>query len=152
MKKASFIVIIVAVLIVSSCGNTTDSSSSGVKEGAVIQLTTGMFKKMVWDYTKNQDKFIYTGSKPCIIDFYADWCGPCKKVAPIMEELAKQYEGKLIIYKVNTDEERELSSLFHIQSIPAILYVPKGSQPQMAVGLQQKSAYMEAISNVLNVK
>jgi len=152
MKRTFFIIFLFSFLIVTSCGNSGGSSENGSKEGTVIHLTTAMFKTMVWDYTKGQDKFNYIGSKPCIIDFYADWCRPCKMVSPIMEELAKEYQGKIIIYKVNTDEERELSSLFRIQSIPAILYVPKTGQPQMAVGMQAKSAYVEAINNILNVK
>jgi thioredoxin 1 len=152
MKKSIFIFFGLTFLIMTSCGNTGGNNPGGTKEGTVIYLTTDMFKKMVWDYTKNPNSFVYLGSKPCIIDFYADWCKPCKMVAPIMEELATEYKGKLIIYKVNTDQERELSSLFRIQSIPAILYVPQTGQPQMAVGLQPKTSYVEAITNLLNVK
>lgn len=151
MKKTIFILFGLAFLLTTSCGNTGGAPTES-KEGTVVYLSTEMFKKMVWDYTKNQNTFEYKGNKPCIIDFYADWCKPCKMVAPIMEELAAEYKGKLIIYKVNTDQERELSSLFRIQSIPAILYVPKSGQPQMSVGMQQKTAYVEAINTILNVK
>jgi thioredoxin len=87
-----------------------------------------------------------------IIDFYADWCRPCKMVAPIMDELAQTYKGKVIFYKVNTDLERELSSTFQIRSIPAILYVPKDGKPQMSVGAQQKPAYIQSIQDILKVK
>jgi thioredoxin len=108
-----------------------------------------MFKKLVWDYEKSPDVFTFLGDQPVVIDFYADWCRPCKMIAPIMDELAKEYKGKVRIYKVNTDEESELSRLFNIRSIPAILYVPKSGKPQMSVGMSNKETYMKTIQDVL---
>lgn len=99
----------------------------------VEHLTNETFKQKVFDYEKNKE-WKYEGEKPCMIDFYADWCGPCKTVAPILEELQKEYGEKLHIYKVDTEKERELSSLFGIQSIPSLLFVPQDGQPQMAMG------------------
>ncbi len=114
-------------------------------------LTNDTFKAKVFDYEKNKE-WKFKGDKPCIIDFYADWCGPCKVVAPLLEELAKEYDGKLTIYKVDTEAERELSSIFGIQSIPSILFVPKEGQPQMAQGALPKDSFIRAFKEVLNVE
>src|SRR5690606_24505132 len=91
----------------------------------------------------------YEGDLPCIIDFYADWCGPCKMVAPILEQLATEYEGKIKIYKVDTEREQELAAAFGIRSIPSILFVPKEGQPQMAVGALPKPSLVKAINELL---
>lgn len=114
-------------------------------------LTTQTFKEKVFNYETNQE-WKFEGDKPCLIDFYADWCQPCKMVAPILEELAQEYDGKLNIYKVNTEEERELSSVFGIQSIPSLLFVPKDGQPQMAMGALPKETFEKAIGDVLKVE
>ncbi len=100
-------------------------------------LTTEEFKEKVFNYEQNQE-WKYQGDKPCIIDFYADWCAPCRMVAPILEELAKEYEGKIDIYKVDTEAEQELAAVFGIRSIPSLLFIPKEGQPQMALGHYQK--------------
>lgn len=113
-------------------------------------LNLETFKSKVFDFENNKD-WKFEGDKPCIIDFYADWCGPCKVVAPVLEELSKEYEGKVDIYKVDTEKERELSAIFGIRSIPSILFVPKDSQPQMAAGALPKSAFEKAIEDVLGV-
>ena len=114
-------------------------------------LTLESFKTKVFDYENNKE-WKFEGDKPCIIDFYADWCGPCKMVAPILEELSKEYEGKVDIYKIDTEKEQELASMFGIRSIPSILFVPMNSQPQMAMGALPKPELVKAIENVLNVK
>lgn len=113
-------------------------------------LNLETFKSKVFDFENNKD-WKFEGDKPCIIDFYADWCGPCKMVAPVLEELSKEYEGKVDIYKIDTEKERELSAIFGIRSIPSILFVPKDSQPQMAAGALPKSAIEKAIEEVLGV-
>lgn len=113
-------------------------------------LNLETFKSKVFDFENNKD-WKFEGDKPCIIDFYADWCGPCKMVAPVLEELSKEYEGKVNIYKIDTEKERELSAIFGIKSIPSILFVPKDSQPQMAAGALPKTAIEKAIEEVLGV-
>jgi thioredoxin len=114
-------------------------------------LTLETFKTKVFDFEKNKE-WKFEGDKPCIIDFYADWCQPCKMVAPVLEELAKDFDGKLDIYKVDTEAERELSAVFGIRSIPSILFVPMDAQPQMAAGALPKNAFEKAIEDVLGVK
>jgi thioredoxin len=116
----------------------------------VEHLTAESFKEKVFNYEINKE-WKYSGELPAIIDFYADWCGPCKMVAPVLETLSKEYEGKLAIYKVNTDKEQELSAAFGIQSIPSILFVPKEGQPQMAMGALPKASFVSAIKGVLKV-
>lgn len=116
----------------------------------VEHLTAATFKEKVFDYETNKD-WKYQGAIPCMIDFYANWCGPCKMVAPILEELSTEFDGKIQIYKVNTDEERELASVFGIQSIPSLLFVPMEGQPQMAMGALPKDSFKRAIKDVLNV-
>lgn len=111
-------------------------------------LTNETFKQKVFNYEVNQD-WKFEGSLPCIIDFYADWCGPCKMVSPILEELSKEYDGKINIYKVNTEEESDLAAAFGIQSIPSILFVPVNDKPQMAMGALPKAIFIEAIDNIL---
>lgn len=117
---------------------------------ALEHLTVETFKEKVFNYETNKE-WKFEGSKPAIIDFYADWCGPCKVVAPVLEELKEEYGEKLDIFKVNTEEQRELSSVFGIQSIPSLLFVPTDGQPQMAMGALPKETFKQAISEVLNV-
>lgn len=114
-------------------------------------LTKQSFKDKVFDY-ENNSEWNFKGLKPCIIDFYADWCGPCKMVSPIMEELAKEYEGKVDIYKINTEEEQELSAIFSIRSIPSILFCPVGDKPRMSVGALPKEAFRGVIKDVFGVE
>jgi thioredoxin 1 len=114
-------------------------------------LTKETFKQKVFNWEVNKE-WKYEGLKPCLIDFYANWCGPCKMVAPVLEELQKEYGDNLVIYKVNTDEERELSSVFGIQSIPSLLFVPQDGQPQMAMGALPKATFEKAIEDVLKVE
>lgn len=113
-------------------------------------LTNETFKQKVFNYETNKE-WKFEGMTPAIIDFYADWCGPCKMVAPILEELKEEYGDKLEIYKVNTEEERELASIFGIQSIPSLLFIPVEGQPQMAMGALPKETFRQAIEEVLSV-
>jgi len=117
----------------------------------IEHLTIDTFKMKVFNFEENKD-WKFEGDTPCIIDFYADWCGPCKMVAPVLEELSKEYGSKLNIYKVNTEEERELAAMFGIQSIPSLLFVPKDGKPQMAMGALPKATFEQAFSEVLGVK
>lgn len=113
-----------------------------------IQLNAEMFKKDIFDYTTEKD-WKFKGSVPALIDFYADWCGPCQMIAPILEELAAEYGDKLIIYKVNTEVEQELSALFQIRSIPSMLFIPLANQPIMQAGALPKSQLQEVIDREL---
>ncbi len=117
---------------------------------ATINLTAAQFKKDIFDYEKSQE-WAYQDSVPAIIDFYADWCGPCKMVAPILEELSAEYGDKLKIYKVNTEIEQELSAVFQIRSIPSILFIPVEGQPMMQSGALPKKALQEIIGKELLV-
>lgn len=114
-------------------------------------LTAESFKKKVFDYENNKE-WKYEGTIPCLIDFYADWCGPCKMVAPVLEQLQTEYEGKIQIYKVDTEAEQELAAVFGIRSIPSILFVPMDGQPQMAMGALPKETFEKAFEEVFNVK
>ena len=113
-------------------------------------LTKETFLKKVFNFEENKD-WKFEGELPAIIDFYADWCGPCKTVAPILEELADEYDGKVQIYKVDTEKEQELAAAFGIRSIPSLLFIPKDGQPQMAAGALPKEAFQDVIKDVLQV-
>lgn len=119
-----------------------------MKGDKMEHLTKETFLTRVFNYEDNSD-WKFEGKLPCVIDFYADWCGPCKIVAPILEELSREYAGKVNIYKVNTEEEYELSSVFGIRSIPSMLFCPVDGQPQMAVGALPKNALKQAIDDLL---
>jgi thioredoxin len=114
-------------------------------------LTKETFKEKVFNFDLNKE-WKFEGKTPCMIDFYADWCGPCKMVAPVLEELQKEYGDNIVIYKVDTEVERELASMFGVQSIPSLLFVPVEGQPQMAMGALPKSTFEKAIADVLNVQ
>ena len=115
---------------------------------STIQLTAEGFKEKIFDYD-NDSEWKYKESLPAIIDFYADWCGPCKAVAPILEDLAIEYDGKLLIYKVDTDKETELSGLFGIQSIPTLLFIPTKGSPMLQKGAIPKTAFKQVIEERL---
>jgi thioredoxin len=115
---------------------------------ATINLTANGFKEKVFDYSTDEE-WKYKGSLPAIIDFYADWCGPCKAVAPILEELSNEYKDQVVIYKIDTDKEQELSSLFGIQSIPTLLFIPTDGQPMMQKGAIPKNAFKQVIEERL---
>ncbi|HUZ16741.1 MAG TPA: thioredoxin [Spirochaetia bacterium] len=113
-----------------------------------VQLDKETFFEKVFNYEKNKE-WKYEGELPCVVDFYADWCGPCKMVAPIVDELSTEYAGKVNFYKVNTDEQQELAGAFGIQSIPSMLFVPMEGKPQMAVGALPKGTMKEVIEKEL---
>ena len=117
----------------------------------IEHLTKETFLNKVFNYEKNQE-WKYEGDKPCIIDFYADWCGPCKVVAPVLEELAIDFDGKINVFKVDTEDEQELASVFGIRSIPSFLFIPAVGQPQMAMGALPKETFVKAFKDVLGVE
>ena len=111
-------------------------------------LTLGAFKERIFDY-ETEKEWKYKGEIPAIIDFYADWCGPCKMVAPILDKLSVKYEGKLSIYKVDTEAEQELASMFGVQSIPTILFIPKDGQPRVSMGAMPEKEFERVIAELL---
>jgi thioredoxin 1 len=117
----------------------------------VEHLTKETFLEKVFNYEKNKE-WKFEGKKPCLIDFYADWCGPCKIVAPVLEELAEEFDDKIDVFKVNTEEELELASVFGIRSIPSFLFVPADGQPQMAMGALPRETFIKAFKDVLSVE
>lgn len=112
-------------------------------------LTKATFLEKVMDYEKNPNEFKYLGDKPALIDFYATWCGPCKALAPSLEELAEEYDGKVHIYKIDVDKEQELAAVFGVRSVPSLLFIPMDGQPQMAAGAMPKNALEDVIKEVL---
>ena len=119
--------------------------------GKVIHLTNEQFKKMIFDYEVNK-QWKYLGSKPCIIDFYADWCGPCRVMTPRLDEIAKEYAGKVIVYKVNTDKEPQLSANMGIQSLPTLLFVPQKGNPRGIMGAIPKETLVKSIKEILLIQ
>ncbi|MFA3783148.1 thioredoxin [Melioribacteraceae bacterium 4301-Me] len=111
-------------------------------------ITKADFLEKIFDY-ENNTEWNYKGELPALIDFYADWCAPCKMVAPILEELSETYKDKINVYKVDTEEEQELAAIFGIRSIPSLLFIPKDDKPQMAVGALPKETLIEAIESIL---
>ena len=118
----------------------------------VGHITKADFLKKVYDFEKNPDEWKYLGSQPAIVDFYADWCGPCRQLSPVLDELAKEYSGKLTIYKVNVDNERGLATFFGIRSIPTLLFIPMKGKPQRSLGALSKTELKGIIKDVLKVE
>ncbi|MBQ4399340.1 MAG: thioredoxin [Bacteroidales bacterium] len=143
MKKS--ILIAMAVMVFGLTVNAQEEK----KESKVQHLTYKEFLKKVWDFEKSPNTFVYKGKLPAIVDFYADWCGPCRRVAPIMEKLAEEYDGKLLIYKVNTQNESGLANAFQIRSIPTVLFIPMEGQPMMQVGALPEEGYRQVIEQQL---
>ena len=120
-------------------------------EGEVVKIGNEQFKAQIMDYLKNPNEWKYAGRLPCIVDFYADWCGPCRIASPLLDELARKYKGKIIVYKVNTDQERELSQAFGISGIPAFLWVPRTGKPTMTSGIAKSpEATREQFEKMIN--
>lgn len=147
MKKKNYVWILTSFLLTVSIGVFGINKSE--EKGGVVKLNKSEFLQKVFNYEKNSQVWKYEGNKPAIIDFYADWCGPCRKVAPILEELAKEYAGKILIYKVDTEKDKELAQKFGIQSLPSLLFVPINGKPQMAVGAMPKEDLKKAIDEFL---
>lgn len=153
MKKLLLLMFAAFAIGAVNAGNLEKYSVEAVEkvkaEGLVKHLTKAEFLQKVYNYEKNPDAWKYEGDKPAIVDFYATWCGPCKMIAPVLEELAKEYEGKIVIYKIDTDKEKELASAFGIRSIPTLLFIPKSGDPQVAQGAMPKEGLKKAIDDFL---
>lgn len=115
-----------------------------------VHLDTASFKEKVHNYEKSQE-WNYLGDKPAIIDFYADWCAPCRQIAPIMKDIAQDYEGDLVVYKIDTEKQKELAAAFGIRALPSILFIPKNGQPQLAKGAMPRQKFDQVINNVFNI-
>ncbi|HKL96901.1 MAG TPA: thioredoxin [Paludibacteraceae bacterium] len=155
MKLKTLLLVAVALTTFSCGGQAKQSEKETIKQKktmGTIHLTKEEFLKKVANYEANPTEWKYLGDKPAIIDFYASWCGPCKTIAPILEELAAEYDGKIYVYKIDTEAEQELAAAFQIRSIPSLLFVPMVGQPQMAQGAMPKAGFKEAIESVLLVK
>lgn len=157
MKK-TFIAILSLFMLI-SCGNSKkenkkteqvqDVENIVEEESLVKSLDYKTFVKKIWDIETYPDSFAYKSKLPCMIDFYADWCGPCKRVAPIMEEIAQQYEDKIIVYKVNVDKEQKLPLIFKVKNIPTEFFLPTEGQPLSQVGALSKEEYISIINKHL---
>jgi thioredoxin len=166
MKKAVYLFLMTSFLFI-SCNSTSGGKDGSVPGSSAAQKTDGegakatttggkpehltaqTFKAKVMDYEKNPQQWVFEGDKPAIIDFYADWCRPCRMIAPIMEELAAEYKGKIDIYKVDTEAQRELASVFGIQSLPTVLFIPMQGKPSMQKGALPKESYKQIIDEFL---
>lgn len=161
MKKATLVLLMATAMALTACSpqnskksQTTDNVNKELKvkekkNMTVTELTTSEFKKRVMDFDKHPQEWVFEGDKPAIIDFYATWCGPCKATAPILDELANDYAGKVDIYKVDVDQQQELAALFGVRSIPSLLFIPKEGKPQMQVGAMNKQQFEAAIKSIL---
>lgn len=141
------ILIIAAVAFTALFASVADMNASD--KGKVKHLTKAEFVKLVYDIDKNTESLDYLGSKPAIVDFYAHWCRPCKQLAPILEELAAEYQDEIVVYKVNTDNDPELAQAFGITSIPTLIFIPLNGSPEMAQGALPKDTLKEVIEKVL---
>ena len=151
MKKIVYLLAVVSIFSIYACnlgGQTPAKESDNKASAGVLYLTTEQFKLKVFDYKTNKN-WKFEGNMPVVVDFYATWCGPCKMMSPIMEELAVKYAGKVIFYKVDTDKESELAQAMGIQSLPTFLFIPKDKQPQAAMGAMPKETVEKAINDIL---
>ena len=142
-KRVIFITVL--AIIISSC------FAGGENPVKLEHLNMETFKQNIFDFEKNRE-WKYEGELPAIIDFYADWCAPCKMIAPIMIELSEEYKDKIVIYKIDTEDQRQLASMFGIRSIPSILFIPVEGKPQMLTGALPKETFKKAIEDILKVK
>lgn len=161
MRRSAFYTLCLCttiVVIIGSCGNNKAASKPAnsardtavtAAKGQVSELTTEEFKRRVMNYDLHPNEWIFEGTRPALIDFYATWCGPCKKVAPIVASMAQKYGGKMDFYKVDVDEQEELASLFGINSIPTLLFIPTEGKPHMQIGLMDSMQMDSIITHVL---
>jgi len=155
MKKTALFFVVIISLIFSNCkagtpGNENRNNNSSANE-VVLQLTTETFKKLVFNYDLSK-AWKYEGTKPAIIDFYADWCPPCRQLSPLVEEIAREFEGKIIVYKVNADKEKGLLQKLGISSLPTLLYIPAKGKPEITVGMLPKETLIKYVNGLLVTK
>lgn len=143
---ALFAIILITVLVILKPRK--NKVTEGENNNTVLQLTNDTFKKLVFNYEKNKD-WNYEGTMPAIVDFYAVWCGPCNKLSPLVEEVAKEYSGKIVVYKVDTDKEKVLTRNMGISDLPTLLFIPVNGKPQAAMGLIPKETLINKVNTVL---
>ena len=153
MRYKLILTVIVSSLFFITCKseNPTSGGPAGASGGSVVKLTDESFRKLVYDYDKNKE-WKYEGSKPAIVDFYADWCAPCRQLSPLVEELAKEYGDRIVFYKVDTDAERMLAQKMGITGLPTLFFIPLNGKPQYTMGLLPKETLVKAINDVLTIK
>lgn len=153
MKKGLMFAFTTFILILSDCnaGNTFANNYRTLYNETVVQLSNESFKKMIFNYDLNK-AWKFEGTKPVIIDFYADWCPPCRQLSPLVEEIAKEYDGKIIVFKVNTDQEKTLTQSLGISSLPTLLYIPVKGKPKVTLGMISKETIVKNINEILLTK
>lgn len=153
MKKYWYLLIIMISLVLNECraDNPSGPEIKSTTTGSVIQLTDNSFKKTVFNYEINKE-WKFQGNRPAIIDFYADWCAPCRKLSPLVEEIAKEYSGKIDVFKVDTEKERALAQELGITSLPTLLFIPAKGKPQITMGALPKESLVKAINEILLIK
>lgn len=149
MKNIKVIVLFFVAFALSNPLLQAENDDKAANTGEVVVLNKAGFLKNVYNYETNQSEWVYEGDKPCIVDFYADWCGPCRQVSPILKQLAMEYKDQIVVYKVNVDDEKELAMAFGIQSVPTFLFVPAEGEPQLALGAFPKETFEEHIKTFL---
>ncbi len=154
MKNILFTVILIIAVFSAGCAgsgaeNAQSTKTNTSEDAKVIKITRQEFIDHVYNYEANPTEWVYEGELPAIVDFYADWCAPCRIVAPILDELAREYAGKIVIYKVDTDKEKDLARAFNIRSIPTMLFIPPTGRPQMSQGALPKETIKQVIDNFM---
>ena len=153
MKKKILLSVLISSLFFINCKSEKPNVavSKGEGESAVIMLDNDSFKKLVFNYEQNKE-WKYEGDKPAIIDFYADWCAPCRQLSPLVDEIAREYKGKIVVYKVDTEKERALSQSMGITGLPTLLFIPAEGQPRISMGALPKESLVKAVNEILLVK
>lgn len=159
--KTPLYILLASALMLAGCTNNKKADNSARKqtteqktdavtsdEGAVTQLSAADFRLKIMDYEAHRTEWVFEGKLPAVIDFYTTWCGPCKMMAPIVEEMAKAYAGKVDFYKVDIDKEQELAQTFGIQSIPTFLFIPVKGKPTMQMGAMPKETFEKMVKEI----
>lgn len=149
MNMKKFILLFISLCSFATYTYAQSATAEATETGKVVNIGKKEFLDRVYDYEKNPHTWTYKGQKPALIDFYADWCGPCRMLSPVLKSLAAQYKDEIVVYKINTDKEQELAAAFGITSLPTLLFVPVGEMPQVAQGALPKKVLEKGINEVL---